>query len=363
MLVEGRDARAKAAMPIPRPIAMGILPTPSVDFELARLAARGADLLPHMGKIRALDASGEAGGDNVDGGCSGNDERLESGRGDEAGVESFGGVTGSAHDGEIEDRRPRLSADRNASGAESNTFVIHGSGDKSGDVDMLTAPEVGDAKSVVTAEKSAAAVGHDGSVSGVVGAAADGGMVGRITFTAVAPAGTSSEAIEASGNTADEANARTKAEATAQAQGEATVQATADARNDSATELEAESNGRAVSRATTQAETYEERAAEFPTDCSAEEVAAKAAGSGSAVWRNAWVRGCYENIPGPKRCMRIYCFRSPPGEVDGWIPTANEPNAGFGDVGEVTVQKGEGEKGDGDAEEDEHEVSGIEKHT
>ena len=36
-------------------------------------------------------------------------------------------------------------------------------------------------------------------------------------------------------------------------------------------------------------------------------------------------RGCYEGVPGPKRRMRIYCFRSPPGELDGWAPSSKEP--------------------------------------
>ncbi|CAM9856230.1 unnamed protein product, partial [Ectocarpus sp. 13 AM-2016] len=35
----------------------------------------------------------------------------------------------------------------------------------------------------------------------------------------------------------------------------------------------------------------------------------------------ARTRGCYEDDPGPKRRMRVYCFRSPAGEAEGWVPT------------------------------------------
>lgn len=37
VLVEGKEARVKAKMPVPRPVAMGILPTPVVDTEVTRL--------------------------------------------------------------------------------------------------------------------------------------------------------------------------------------------------------------------------------------------------------------------------------------------------------------------------------------
>ena len=37
VLVEGREARVKAKMPVPRPVAMGILPTPVVSDEETRL--------------------------------------------------------------------------------------------------------------------------------------------------------------------------------------------------------------------------------------------------------------------------------------------------------------------------------------
>ncbi|CBJ48587.1 dicer-like 3 [Ectocarpus siliculosus] len=35
-----------------------------------------------------------------------------------------------------------------------------------------------------------------------------------------------------------------------------------------------------------------------------------AAGAGFAVWEGARTRGCYEDDPGPKRRMRVYCFRT-----------------------------------------------------
>lgn len=53
--------------------------------------------------------------------------------------------------------------------------------------------------------------------------------------------------------------------------------------------------------------------------------AAAGAGSGPATWKDTPTRGCFEGIPGPKRRMRVYCFRSPPGELDGWVPAAAEP--------------------------------------
>lgn len=53
--------------------------------------------------------------------------------------------------------------------------------------------------------------------------------------------------------------------------------------------------------------------------------AAAAAGSGPAMWKDAPNRGCYEGVPGPKRRMRVYCFRSPHGELDDWVPAAAEP--------------------------------------
>ena len=46
----------------------------------------------------------------------------------------------------------------------------------------------------------------------------------------------------------------------------------------------------------------------------------------TAAWEDAKTpRGCYEGVPGPKRRMRVYCFRSPPGELNGWVPSSNEP--------------------------------------
>lgn len=43
-------------------------------------------------------------------------------------------------------------------------------------------------------------------------------------------------------------------------------------------------------------------------------------GGGGAAWKGSGIKRCYDNFPGPKRRMRVYCFRSPAGEMDGWVP-------------------------------------------
>ncbi|CAM9431800.1 unnamed protein product [Ectocarpus fasciculatus] len=55
-----------------------------------------------------------------------------------------------------------------------------------------------------------------------------------------------------------------------------------------------------------------------PGGPSAPGIGPAAAGAGFAVWEGARTRGCYEDDPGPKRRMRVYCFRSPAGEAEGW---------------------------------------------
>lgn len=46
---------------------------------------------------------------------------------------------------------------------------------------------------------------------------------------------------------------------------------------------------------------------------------------GRAAWKGSGIKRCYDNFPGPKRRMRVYCFRSPPGEMDGWVPKPKAP--------------------------------------
>ncbi|CAN0489446.1 unnamed protein product, partial [Hapterophycus canaliculatus] len=67
-----------------------------------------------------------------------------------------------------------------------------------------------------------------------------------------------------------------------------------------------------------------------------------AAGAGYAVWEGARTRGCYENVPGPTRRMRVYCFRSPPGEVEGWLPKTKKVRRK-----KTSEEGGVGEKEDG----------------
>ena len=59
---------------------------------------------------------------------------------------------------------------------------------------------------------------------------------------------------------------------------------------------------------------------------------AAAAGSGNAAFRHGWARGAYENYPGQKRRMRVYCFRSPAGEMDGWIPKTRDRKPGTDEI-------------------------------
>lgn len=99
-----------------------------------------------------------------------------------------------------------------------------------------------------------------------------------------------------------------------------------------------------------------------------------AAGAGFAVWEGARTRGCYEDDPGPKRRMRVYCFRSPPGEAEGWVPTLKRVRKRRSELdgseeileeeegevkGEDRADAKEGEEEDEEVlvEEEEHEVS------
>lgn len=94
-----------------------------------------------------------------------------------------------------------------------------------------------------------------------------------------------------------------------------------------------------------------------------------ARGSGTAAWRGAWTRGSYENIPGPKHRFRVYCFRSPPGEMDGWVPKSRERSrpdgaVGAGKTSKEAEKKSKAKKGGGyddeegdDDDEEEHEVT------
>lgn len=109
-------------------------------------------------------------------------------------------------------------------------------------------------------------------------------------------------------------------------------------------------------------------------------------GSGSAAWRHAWTRGSYEDDPGPRTRFRVYCFRSPPGEMDGWVPASRKQTSpeGFGGEAKASSEEGVGgnakgkkrskknrrrdknsrskggdeEDDEGDEDEEEHEVCG-----
>lgn len=115
-----------------------------------------------------------------------------------------------------------------------------------------------------------------------------------------------------------------------------------------------------------------ERDREAVTEAAAEAAAAR--GAGSAAWRHAWTRGAYENVPGPTRRLRVYCFRSPPGEMDGWVPpprevkrrddggqTNKEKNAKV--VQEKKAVEAEGDGGGVEEEEEEHEVRVVNKNS
>ncbi|CAM9952259.1 unnamed protein product [Scytosiphon promiscuus] len=211
VLVEGREARIKAKMPVPRPVAMGILPTPAVDFDAALTAAWKA-----ANKSRSSSNSGSgvdasaAGSTNASGGQA---------RGESAGALPAGSAAGSS-----------TAAAAGAAGAGDPS----GGGERSGGGD------------------SGLALGpsppSNGNASGV----------GR---------GSTSKAEEFGEQRKEDRDGPS---------GEATSSAPA--------------------------------------------IDPAAAGAGYAVWEGARTRGCYENVPGPKRRMRIYCFRSPPGEVEGWVP-------------------------------------------
>lgn len=83
-------------------------------------------------------------------------------------------------------------------------------------------------------------------------------------------------------------------------------------------------------------------------------------GGGGEAWKGSGIKRCYDNFPGPKRRMRVYCFRSPPGEMDGWVPTPKPPTE---KTEEARAEEGEGDEGNQgseevaeEEEEDEHEV-------
>lgn len=76
-----------------------------------------------------------------------------------------------------------------------------------------------------------------------------------------------------------------------------------------------------------------------------------AAGAGFAVWEGARTRECYEDDPGPKRRMRVYCFRSPAGEAEGWVPTLKQ----------VRKRRSELDGSEEILEEEEDEVQGVDR--
>lgn len=205
VLVEGKEARIKAKMPAPRPVAMGILPTPSVDFAMALMAA-----------WRAANSS-------------------------------RGGGTGS-----------------NGVGVSMAGSTQIGGGGPQGQAGEGGSPELGAKSSHATVADIAGGSDRNG------GSGSDGGGDGG-------PALGQSPSLR--GGASDIAGGANK---------------------DQRPQDQDVSPGEDTSSATT--------------------VDPAAAGAGYAVWEGARTRGCYENVPGPKRRMRVYCFRSPPGEVEGWLP-------------------------------------------
>ncbi|CAN0394088.1 unnamed protein product, partial [Ectocarpus sp. 12 AP-2014] len=102
-----------------------------------------------------------------------------------------------------------------------------------------------------------------------------------------------------------------------------------------------------------------------------------AAGAGFAVWEGARTRGCYEDDPGPKRRMRVYCIRSPAGEAEGWVPTLKRVRKRRSELdgseeileeeegevqGEDRAAAKEGEEGEEGEEEDEEVLVEEEEH-
>lgn len=251
VLVEGREARIKAKMPVPRPVAMGILPTPNVDFDAALTVAWKA----------ANSSPADVNGTNyVDISAA---ESAQTGE-DEPSGEAGAGSPGTA-----------------AKKASSPGIAI-------------------------------GATGASGRNAGT--GAGDGGLVPGSSPTS-------------NGGASDVAGVATHGE--------------------EMDEQQPRQDGDGS-----------------PSDVgsSAPVIDPAAAGAGHAVWGEARTRGCYENVPGPKRRMRIYCFRSPPGEVEGWVPKTkkvwrkkkSEEEEGKGDKMEdgngdgMKVDKVEGEK-DGEA--------------
>ena len=221
VLVEGKEARVKAKMPVPRPVAMGILPTPSVEFELAWWAAW------------------------------------------------------------------RANSSNSSSGSGSGNGIV-----------------------------SAAAAGPNASSSAAAAS----------YFAALAQA-------------ADDA--ATAAAAKEEAGGGAALPAP--------TPLEAAEPEPAVAAAQDKKDPPSNSAPPEQT------IHPASAGLGSAAWEGARTRGCYEGVPGPTRRLRVYCFRSPPGEVEGWKPKVKArkkkkttPERNGGQQGEGGNEGAERESGGGD---------------
>ena len=287
VLVEGKEARVKAKMPVPRPVAMGILPTPVVDTEVTRLvllrercplAVTASPGSLAMAEAAMVVEGGEGGGDGGGGEGLGGGGREDGGGGGGEG----GGEGGKEKGGEQ---------------------APHGEGV----APMACTPDVNDGCfPAVDGDVEVGMTESEGSGSAargeVVGAAGTGGSA------------TSTAAVAA---VVDEA-VRTDQE-------------------HGATRLPSSSSPTEVNGGE----------APVTVDAMAAAAAAEATGGGGggARWKGSGIKRCYDNFPGPKRRMRVYCFRSPPGEMDGWVPTPKrsaEKAKGSG------REKGEGKKGDDD---------------
>lgn len=249
VLVEGRAARVKAKMPIPRPVAMGILPTPSVDFDVALMAAWRAE------NGRRISNSGGTSSSSTNSGVS--SAMVDCNR-------SFGG--GAA---------PGVVAGAAALGREGATPVA---------TPIAAAPAAAETRESTTAAEGSSATAPTVAVDNRSAETSSSGSGSREARGP--PLGASLPPQPA---TSDVGVAKGKGEVS---KGE---------------------------------EMDEERREEDPSSSSSSgttspPISPAGAGAGSAVWEGARTRGCYENVPGPKQRMRIYCFRSPPGEMDGWVP-------------------------------------------
>lgn len=256
VLVEGKEARVKATMPIPRPIAMGILSTPTVDFEEARLALWRANSPP---KVVA-------------------EEQGACGEGE--GLHDIVGVS------------PRVAL---TNGVVDDVEMVAGDG---GDALAVGSNDDDAVDATASRDPSRDAVGADDGTSG-------------------------SPFVDMQAEHLDVVEIPTAREVGA---------------NDG------DGHARDVAEENTPRPEGSSLALGDKNDGDQPNSGAAASGAGSVVWEGAWVRRCYENVPGSTCRMRVYCFRSPPGEIDGWVPQPKERKGSSKDKKQGGDEKGGGEE-------------------